>query len=70
MITRDLQSAASDLVAPPRLEVAPVALECRYNREVELRPATTLLLLDMLRVHVDERINDEALDCADALKLP
>lgn len=63
-----LATAPSDLVAPPRLEVAPVALECRYNREVELGPVTTLILLDVLRVHADERIYDEALDCADASK--
>ncbi len=58
----------SDLVKPPRLAVAPVAMECRFNREVELGPETTLVLLDVLRVHAAERIYDEALDCADASK--
>ena len=61
-----LASVASDLVVPPRLEAAPVALECRFNRELDLGPGTTLLLLDVLRAHAAERIYDEALDCADA----
>jgi flavin reductase (DIM6/NTAB) family NADH-FMN oxidoreductase RutF len=62
------QTAASDLVKPPRLLEAPVAMECRLNREIELGPVTTLVLLDVLRVHAAERIYDEALDCADASK--
>mgnify|MGYP000849670359 FL=1 len=61
-----LATVASDLVAPPRLAAAPVALECRLNREVELAPESTLVLLDVLRAHVDPRLYDEALDCADA----
>jgi flavin reductase (DIM6/NTAB) family NADH-FMN oxidoreductase RutF len=62
------ETAPSDLVKPPRLVIAPVAMECRFNREVELGPDTTLVLLDVLRVHAQERIYDEALDCADASK--
>jgi flavin reductase (DIM6/NTAB) family NADH-FMN oxidoreductase RutF len=61
-----LATLPSDLVAPPRLALAPVALECRFNREIELAPESTLVLLDVLRAHVDPRIYDEALDCADA----
>ncbi len=61
-----LATLASDLVAPPRLAVAPVALECRFNREIELAPESTLVLLDVLRAHVDPRIYDAAQDCADA----
>lgn len=53
-------------VAPPRLVEAPVALECRFNRELELGPVTTLVLLDVLVAHAADRIYDEALDCADA----
>jgi flavin reductase (DIM6/NTAB) family NADH-FMN oxidoreductase RutF len=53
-------------VAPPRLAEVPVALECRLNREVELGPATTLILLDVLVAHAADRIYDEAQDCADA----
>lgn len=61
-----LATVPSDLVAPPRLAVAPVALECRFNREIELAPESTLVLLDVLRAHVDPRIYDEGQDCADA----
>ena len=53
-------------VAPPRLVDAPVALECRFNRELELGPVTTLVLLDVLVAHAADRIYDETLDCADA----
>jgi flavin reductase (DIM6/NTAB) family NADH-FMN oxidoreductase RutF len=61
-----LATAPSDRVKPPRLTAAPVALECRLNREIELGPASTLVLLDVLRAHAAERIYDETLDCADA----
>lgn len=61
-----LATEASHLVAPPRLGAAPVALECRLNRELDLGPATTLVLLDVLMAHADERIWSEAHDCADA----
>ncbi len=53
-------------VRPPRLSEAPVALECRLNRELELGPSSTLVLLDVLVAHAADRIYDEALDCADA----
>jgi flavin reductase (DIM6/NTAB) family NADH-FMN oxidoreductase RutF len=53
-------------VAPPRLKEAPVALECRLNREVELSPTSTLVLLDVLTTHAAERIWDAATDSADA----
>ena len=61
-----LATAASLRVAPPRLVDAPVALECRLNRELELGPTSTLVLLDVLVAHAADRIYDEALDCADA----
>ena len=61
-----LATAASLRVAPPRLRDAPVALECRLNRELELGPTSTLVLLDVLVAHAADRIYDEALDCADA----
>ena len=53
-------------VAPPRLRDAPVALECRLNRELELGPASTLVLLDVLTTHAAERIWSAGHDCADA----
>ncbi len=53
-------------VAPPRLQAAPVALECRLNRELELGPGSTLVLLDVLLAHAAEHIWSEGEDCADA----
>ena len=53
-------------VAPPRLRDAPVALECRLNRELDLGPATTLVLLDVVMAHAAERIWNAEHDCADA----
>jgi len=53
-------------VTPPRLKAAPVALECRLNREVELGPVSTLVLLDVLTTHAAARIWDSDTDSADA----
>jgi flavin reductase (DIM6/NTAB) family NADH-FMN oxidoreductase RutF len=53
-------------VAPPRLQEAPVALECRLNRELDLSPTSTLVLLDVLISHATERIWCVADDSADA----
>ncbi len=61
-----LTTEASDLVAAPRLRDAPVALECRLNREVELGPGCTLVLLDVLTAHAAEHIWSSEHDCADA----
>lgn len=61
-----LATEASLHVAPPRLRDAPVALECRLNRELELGPASTLVLLDVLTTHAAERIWSADHDCADA----
>jgi flavin reductase (DIM6/NTAB) family NADH-FMN oxidoreductase RutF len=61
-----LATEASRLVAPPRLKDAPVALECGLNRELELSPASTLVLLDVLATHAAERIWNAEHDCADA----
>jgi flavin reductase (DIM6/NTAB) family NADH-FMN oxidoreductase RutF len=61
-----LATEPSQRVAPPRLREAPVALECRLNREVELSPASTLVLLDVIMAHAAERIWSPADDSADA----
>jgi flavin reductase (DIM6/NTAB) family NADH-FMN oxidoreductase RutF len=61
-----LATEASLHVAPPRLKDAPVALECRLNRELELGPTSTLVLLDVLTTHAAERIWDADTDSADA----
>ena len=53
-------------VAPPRLKDAPVALECRLNRELELAPGSTLILLDVLMAHAADRIWSTEEDSADA----
>ncbi len=61
-----LATTPSTLIAPPRLTDAAVALECRLNREIELAPDSTLVLLDVLLAHVRDGIWDETHACADA----
>ena len=61
-----LATEPSQHVAPPRLRDAPVALECRLNRELDLGPASTLILLDVVMAHAAERIWNAEHDCADA----
>jgi flavin reductase (DIM6/NTAB) family NADH-FMN oxidoreductase RutF len=61
-----LATEASLQVSPPRLRDAPVALECRLNREIELGPSSTLVLLDVLTSHAAERIWNADEDSADA----
>ena len=61
-----LEMVPSTLVAPPIIKRAKVSLECRLNREVELSPSSTLVLLDVLLVHAQEEIWNQSLDCADA----
>jgi flavin reductase (DIM6/NTAB) family NADH-FMN oxidoreductase RutF len=60
-----LTTAEAQLVKPPILADAPVALECRLNREIALTPASTLVLLDVAVIHAREGIWDEEHDCAD-----
>jgi flavin reductase (DIM6/NTAB) family NADH-FMN oxidoreductase RutF len=61
-----LATAPSQLVAPPRLEAAPVALECRFRQEVSFDERASVLFLDVLMTHAAERIWDDRLDCARA----
>ena len=61
-----LATLPAQLVAPPILAQAPVALECRLNREVILSPDSTLVLLDVLMAHARDSIWNELYDCADA----
>jgi flavin reductase (DIM6/NTAB) family NADH-FMN oxidoreductase RutF len=61
-----LATLPSDVVAPPRLVGVPAALECRLREEHPLDDSSDLVLLDVLRAHVDERIWNDELGCADA----
>jgi flavin reductase (DIM6/NTAB) family NADH-FMN oxidoreductase RutF len=61
-----LATLPSQLVGPPILAQAPVALECRFNREIGLSQESTLVLLDVLMAHARDGIWNEAYDCADA----
>ena len=56
----------AQVVKPPILAEAPVALECRLNREIALAPNSTLVLLDVVVVHVREAIWNEEFCCADS----
>jgi flavin reductase (DIM6/NTAB) family NADH-FMN oxidoreductase RutF len=58
-----LETAPSQVVAPPRLAEAPVALECRLRQEVELDERSTVVLLDVLVLHAADRLWDAQFDC-------
>lgn len=47
----DLATAASDLIAPPRLAGAPFALECRRHTILSFGPERDILLGEVLAVH-------------------
>jgi flavin reductase (DIM6/NTAB) family NADH-FMN oxidoreductase RutF len=54
-----LQYVPAHAVAPPRLTCCPIAMECRLAQEIPVgNPATTLCLLEVLYVHVDDSIAD------------
>jgi len=59
-----LTKAASDRVAPPRIEEAPIAMECRLDRIVEVgRAGTAVIIGEILLWHVrDELIVGGRLD--------
>ncbi len=61
-----LPTTPAHLVAPPMLASAAVALECQLNREIELIPGSTLVLLDVRIAHARDAIWNETFDCADA----
>lgn len=57
-----LEMAPSVLVAPPRVQASPVALECRYLRSIELTTGEgapvdgTMVLGEVVQIHIDERV--------------
>ncbi|GAB2496622.1 flavin reductase family protein [Algoriphagus taiwanensis] len=57
-----LTAVKSDLVAPPRVKESPVAFECRVNEVKSLGDqggAGNLVICEILRIHLDERILDD-----------
>lgn len=57
-----LTPVASEVVAPPRVAESPVQLECRVNEVIELGSdggAGNLVLSEILKVHIDERVLGE-----------
>ena len=61
-----LATVPSQAVAPPRLVAAPIALECRFRQEVTFDERASVLFMDVLITHAQERLWDESLDCARA----
>jgi flavin reductase (DIM6/NTAB) family NADH-FMN oxidoreductase RutF len=65
--------AASEIVAPARVEEAPAALECRVHQIVELgvdEPSNALVIGRVLRVHVrDDALDEHYLPRPEALDL-
>jgi flavin reductase (DIM6/NTAB) family NADH-FMN oxidoreductase RutF len=60
----------SDMVAAPRIQGAPVQMECRVSRLVEIPEARTLLIVgNVLRFHVDAEVMDPSTGLVDIRKL-
>lgn len=56
-----LTSVKSDLVSPPRVKEAPIAMECRVNKVKALGDqggAGNLVICEVLALHVDEKVLD------------
>ncbi|MGA9752106.1 MAG: flavin reductase family protein [Acidobacteriota bacterium] len=66
LVRLGLATLPSDVVSPPRLAGVPTALECRLREEHPMDNSSDLVVLDVLRAHVDERIWNDELGCADA----
>lgn len=45
-------------VAPPRIASAPASLECRLFRAIEASPAATIVLGQVVTMHIDDRFVD------------
>jgi flavin reductase (DIM6/NTAB) family NADH-FMN oxidoreductase RutF len=57
-----LTAVSSDLVSPPRVKEAPVAFECTVNEVKSLGEgggAGNLVICEVIKIHVDERILDQ-----------
>lgn len=60
----------SDVVAAPRIQGAPVQMECRVSRLVEIPEARTVLIIgSVLRFHVDSEVMDPSTGLVDIRKL-
>jgi flavin reductase (DIM6/NTAB) family NADH-FMN oxidoreductase RutF len=60
----------SDIVAAPRIQGAPVQMECRVSRIVEIPEARTVLIVgNVLRFHVDTEVLDPTTGLVDIRKL-
>ena len=58
-----LTAVGSDLVDPPRVKEAPVAFECKVNEVKSLGEgggAGNLVICEVLKIHLDERILDQS----------
>ncbi len=66
-----LECVPSEVVAPPRLSAAPLAFECRRERVLMIGepPLTGLVLGQVVRFHVSERVWDEKTGRVDVRKL-
>lgn len=58
-----LETAASTRVAPPRIAASPVAFECRLHQEVRLGTQQTLVLGEVMVMHVRDDIVLDAERC-------
>lgn len=65
----DIETVSSDAVAPPRIASAPVSMECRLFKEIEVSAASTIVLGEVAVFHVDDEFVDAARLHIDTLAL-
>lgn len=56
--TAGLETASCVAVAPPRIASAPVSLECRIFQRIDPGPASTVILGEVLALHIQDRFID------------
>lgn len=60
---------ASDVIKPPRVKESNFQLECRLHQEIQLGTDTTLVIGEVLKIHIDEAAYDSGRVQSEKLKL-
>lgn len=56
-----VETRPSGLVAPPRIASAPVNMECRLFKHIDVSPASAVVLGEVVMFHVDDQFIDDRL---------
>lgn len=54
----DVETRPSTMVKPPRIATAPVNMECRVVETLDFAPASTIVVGQVMAMHVDDRFID------------